>query len=90
MSYFLNIMLASKDPVVKAAQVNQLDREGQWTRKSSTAVQCQETLDSMQEECFILNEHNTYNLETAIRLELPKIKTAAKNKIKEHVLNKST
>ena len=89
MSNLLNIMLSSKDPVVKAAQVNQLDREGQWTRKSSTAVQCQEILDSIQEECFIPNEHNTYNLETAIRLELPKIKTAAKNKIKEHVLNKA-
>ena len=59
MSNFLNIKVASKDPVVKEAQACQLAREGQWTRKSSTAVQCQDIFQSLSDECFIPTAENT-------------------------------
>ena len=52
MSNFLNIKLASNDPVVQAAQSSQLARESQWMRKSSAAVQCQEIFQSLNEECL--------------------------------------
>ena len=66
---------------VKTALSTQLTRESQWTRKSSTAVQCQEILQSVSEECFIPTEENTYVLDTALQIVLPKVKKAAKAKI---------
>ena len=40
MNNHINLML-SEDPVVKEAVNCQLEREGAWTRKSSTAAKCQ-------------------------------------------------
>ena len=83
MGNFLNMKLSSSDPVVREAQECQLAREGQWTRKSSTAVQCQEIFNTLQEECFIPTDENTYDRVTAIKKEMPKLKKAAKKKIQE-------
>ena len=88
MSKFLNIKVASKDPVVKTAQAGQLARKGQWTQKSSTAAQCQEIFQSLSEECFIPTVQNKYVLDTAIRYELPKRRKAATAKNKEKLMEK--
>ena len=48
MTSFISLKL-SKDPVVREALVCQLEREGAWTKKSSTAVECQEMLEKLSE-----------------------------------------
>ena len=59
MSNFINIQLFSNDPVGKAALSTQLTREGQKVLHSMLAVQCQEILQSVSEECFVPTEENT-------------------------------
>ena len=86
---FLNIKLSSSDPVVKEALECQLSREGKWKKKSSTAVQCQEIFEQLQDECNIPTPENTYLFETIIRKELPKIKKVAQKKIKDKRLTEA-
>lgn len=58
-------------------------REGQWTKKSSTTVQCRELLDEMrvEEKCFIPTEDNTNTFRATVRVEMPKIKKVTKQKV---------
>ena len=53
------------DPVVKEALCCQVERESQWTNKSSTVVECRNMFNQIAETCFIPTSENTYNLETA-------------------------
>ena len=73
--------MADKDTLeaLKCTEV----REGQWSNKSSTTVQCKELLDEMrvEEECFIPTEDNTNIFRATVRVEMPKIKKVAKQKV---------
>ena len=83
MGNFIHTMLLG-DPVVKEALCCQVERESQWTNKSSTVVECRDMFNQIAETCFIPTSENTYNLETACRIELPKIKKSGKELISEH------
>ena len=60
-----------------------VEREGKWTSKSSTAVQCKKILEEIEAEddCFIPTPSNCSSYEATIRVEKPKILKAAKAKV---------
>ena len=73
----------SKDPLVKEATACQLEREGAWTKKSSTAVECHQLFQQLKENHFIPTPENCQHYDAALRLEIPKLKKAGKALVKE-------
>ena len=76
------------DSTVNAALDSQLERESQWTRKSSTIVQCDRILQSCvsNDEIFIPNESNTFNINYSRQIEIPRAKEAIKKSVTEDIL----
>ena len=62
-----------------------MEREGKWTNKSSTAVQCKKIMEEIEaeDECFIPTPANCTTYEATIRVEKPKILKAAKAKVRQ-------
>ena len=73
----------SKDPLVREATACQLEREGAWTKISSTAVECHQLYQQLKEKHFIPTPENCQNYDAALRLEVPKLKKAGKALVKE-------
>ena len=67
------------------------EREGAWTRKSSTIVQCRDIFQEMkgEEECFIPTPDNTNTFTQTVRVEKAKIMITAKKKVADIFKNKS-
>ena len=74
------IMRLKGDSVVKAAIDSQETRENEWTKKSSTAVTCDQMFATCVEknQIFVPNSENTSNYESLMRHEIPKAKSAIK------------
>ena len=68
------------------------EREGAWTKKSSTIIQCRGIFKEMQEEeeCFIPTPENTNTFAQTVRVEKPKILKVAKKKVASMFQVKST
>ena len=77
----INLTL-SEDPVVKEAVNCQLEREGAWKRKSSTAVQCQAILNQISQTTAIPSKESCPNVYTR-RLQTKKVKAVGKKLISE-------
>ena len=80
MTSFISLKL-SKDPVVREALVCQLEREGAWTKKSSTAVECQEMFEKVSETHSITTLENC--LGATKRLKIRRLKKAGKSLVAE-------
>ena len=76
---YINSQLVADVDTIEAIKCTE-EREGQWTNKSSTTVQCKQLMDAMREEqeCFIPTLDNTDTVEATVRVELPNIKKVAK------------
>ena len=79
----INLTL-SEDPVVKEAVTCQLEREGAWKKKSSTAVQCQAIFDQIAQTTAIPFQENCPNAHTK-RLQTKKVKAVGKKLITEMI-----
>ena len=77
------IMRLTGDIVVKAAIDSQVTRENEWTKKSSTAVTCDQMFATCVEknQIFVPNSENTWNYEFSMRHEIPKAKSAIKESV---------
>ena len=69
----------SKDPLVREASACQLEREGAWSKKSSTAVECHQLYQQLQENNVIPTPENCQHPEAALRLAIPELKKAGKS-----------
>ena len=76
------------DSVVKAAIDSQVTRENEWTKKSSTAVTCDQMFETCVEknQIFVPNSENTWNYESSMRHEIPKAKPAIKESVNQKIL----
>ena len=83
----INLTL-SEDPVVKEAVTCQLEREGAWKKKSSTAVQCQTILDQIAQTTAIPFQESCPNAHTK-RLQTKKVKAVCKKLITEIISEQS-
>ena len=70
------------DSVVKAAIDSQVTRENEWTKKSSTAVTCDQMFATCVEknQIFVPTSENTWNYESSMRHEIPKSKSCHQTK----------
>ena len=68
----------TEDPVVKEALSCQLQREGAWKRKSSTAMECQNIFEKLSETNFIATKENCENTNVSQRMAIQKLKKAGK------------
>ena len=66
-----------------------VQRESQWTKKSSTINQCSEMFNQLSVTNFIPTPDNCYNFECSARSELPKLKKAACKLIQQQFTEKS-
>ena len=82
MSSFISLKL-SEDPVVREAVACQLEREGAWTKKSSTAVECQEMFEKLSESNPIATPGNLPNQEATRRMEVKRLKKSGKSLVAE-------
>ena len=82
---FVNTTLVG-DPVVREALRCQVERESQWTNKSSTVVECNNIFNNLSETNFIPTTENTYVYSTACIIEMPKLKDTAKDIIAHEYL----
>ena len=73
----INLML-SDDPVVKEAVNCQLEREGAWKKKSSTAAKCQTIFNQISQTTAIPFKESCPNVHTR-RLQTKKVKAVGKN-----------
>ena len=73
---YVNSKLVADKDTLEALKCTEV-REGQWSHKSSTTVQCTQLMEVMgeEQECFIPTEENTDTFEATVRVELPGIKT---------------
>ena len=76
------------DANVLLAIDSQLSRESEWSRKSSTIVQCQEVLNKVQENNSFPTPQNCQNFESSLAHQIPKLKKAVKDTIKEQFSEK--
>ena len=76
------------DETVQLAIESQLARETNWTRKSSTIVQCQEIIDIVSDNSFFPTPTNCHNYQSSVASETPKLKKAVKNTILDQVKEK--
>ena len=74
---------------MKEAVGSQLQRESGWTRKSSTALECEKILQNVKQTSFFPTPDNCYNYKASKRLEMPKIKKAAKTLVSEKFQNEA-
>lgn len=79
---FINSKLVSDEDTL-AALANAEEREAEWTRKSSTIMQCKEIFQEMKEEqnCRIPTPDNCANYPVKVRIEKPNIMKEAKRKV---------
>ena len=70
------------DDNVQLAINSQLSREVNWSRKSSTIVQCQTIINRVSENHIFPTEENCYNFQASLASETPKLKTAVKEMVK--------
>ena len=80
MSSFISLKL-SEDPVVKEALACQLEREGAWTKKLSTVVECQDMFEKLSQTHSITALENCH--ESSKRLEVRRLKKAGKSLVAE-------
>ena len=80
MSSFISLKL-SEDPVVKEALACQVEREGAWTKKSSTVVECQDMFEKLSQTHSITALENCH--ESSKRLEVRSLKKAGKSLVAE-------
>ena len=83
----INLQL-SEDPLVKEALSKQLEREGGWKRKSSTAVQCQNIISRLSENIAIPTPEYCPNPITR-RLQTAKVKKAGKEAVRKSYLEEA-
>ena len=69
------------DKVVNVALDSALEREKEWSWKSSTISKCDEIFQEISESNHIPNETNCVNVACSLSAELPKIKEAVKKTI---------
>ena len=77
MTSFVSLKL-SEDPMVREAVGCQLEREGAWTKKSSTAVECQEMFNKLSESNSIPSPGNIPHQEATRRMEVKRLKKSGK------------
>ena len=79
------------DPDTREALKCAEEREGAWTRKSSTVVQCRDITKEMKdgEDCFIPTSSNTNTFAQTVRVQKAKMMTIAKKKVTEIYKKKS-
>ena len=89
-SAYINSMLVA-DNDTKEALKSAVERESQWTRKSSTLVQCKQIMEEMNEEddCTIPTPENCATFPVTVRIEKPKIMRVAKSKVAKIFASKS-
>ena len=80
------LMRLKGDPIVNHALNSRLERESNWTTKSSTI--CQQILDQniQSDTVFIPTAQNAFDVATSIRSEIPRAKKASKQSIQEQTL----
>ena len=80
------LMRLKGDPIVNHALNIRLERESNWTTKSSTI--CQQILDQniQSDTVFIPTAQNAFDVATSIRSEIPRAKKAIKQSIQEQTL----
>ena len=81
-SAYINSLLVADIDTKEALKCAE-EREGQWTRKSSTLMQCKQILKEMTEEdgCTIPTPENCSTFSATVRVEKPKIMKVAKEKV---------
>ena len=91
-SSFISLKL-SDDPVVKEAISCQLQREGAWKKKSSTALECLGIFEKIGTDISIPTTENCDDFNAAKRLTMKNLKKAGKaevaNKYKQKARVKS-
>ena len=82
LSAYLNSKMVA-DIDTKEALLCAEEREGNWTRKSSTLMECKEIYEEMKEgdECTIPTPENCANFAVTVRIEKPKIMKIGKEKV---------
>ena len=80
-------LLGDKD--VQEALQTRLDREGKWTRKSSTTIQCEEIFQELELDQFLPRLEEDPNYIHTIRVEMPRYKKDANKKVQDTVLEKA-
>jgi hypothetical protein len=88
MTSFISLKL-TEDPVVKEAVDCQLQREGAWKKKSSTAMECQEIFESISNTNVIPTRENCDNYISSKRMEMARLKKAAKAVIASRYLEQT-
>ena len=88
---YINSMLVA-DNDTKEALKSAEERECQWTRKSSTLMQCKQILEEMKEEgdCTIPSPESCATFPVTVRVEKPKIMKVAKGKVAKIFATKSS
>ena len=72
-------MVSDEDTL--AALTNAEERESEWTRKSSTIIQCKEIFQEMKDEQNCRIPDNCANYPVKVRIEKPNIMKEAKRKV---------
>ena len=87
---FINSKLVSDEDTL-AALANAEEREAEWTRKSSTIMQCKEIFQEMKTEqnCRMMTPDNFANYPVTVRIEKPKIMRVAKERVAKIFASKS-
>jgi hypothetical protein len=88
MTSFISLKL-TEDPIVKEAVDCQLQCEGVWTKKSSTAMKCQEIFESINTTHAIPARENCDNYIGTKRMEIARFKKAAKAVIASRYLEQT-
>jgi hypothetical protein len=69
------------DKNVQLALDSHLSRESNWTRKSSTIIQCSTIFDHVYENNFVPTQENSYNFESSVKHQTPIFKKAVKDAV---------
>ena len=82
------LMRLKGDTIVNHTLNSRLERESNWTGKSSTVNICEQFLDQnvQNDLIFIPTSENTSNVTSSVRAELPRAKQATKQSIQEFTL----
>ena len=84
--YYLNCKRKA-DSNVQLAIESQLNRESQWTAKSSTVVQCERIFQKVSENHLILTPTNCNNYESSLATQTPILKAAVRNEVQLDYMN---
>jgi len=81
---YINSKLVSDEDTQEALKSAE-EREAEWTRKSSTILQCKDIFTEMKEEmkCSIPTPDNCANYAVTVRVEKPNIMKEARRKVEE-------